>query len=191
MAEQRDTMEGLLTGLILALLMVFALLAVPLKSYVQPLIIVSAIPFGMVGAFWGHLIMGMTITMMSMFGMVALAGVVVNDSLVMVHFINRKRTLNADLEVAIREAGVVRFRPILLTSLTTFAGLSPLLMEKSMQARFLIPMALSLASGVLFATFVTLFLVPTGYLIVEDVKAMFRMLVGLGSRARTVSSELR
>ena len=191
MAEQRDTMEGLLTGLILALLMVFALLAVPLKSYVQPLIIMSAIPFGMVGAFWGHLIMGMTITMMSMFGMVALAGVVVNDSLVMVHFINRKRTLNADLEVAIREAGVVRFRPILLTSLTTFAGLSPLLMEKSMQARFLIPMALSLASGVLFATFVTLFLVPTGYLIVEDVKAMFRMLVGLGSRARTVSSELR
>ena len=191
MAEQRDTMEGLLTGLILALLMVFALLAVPLKSYVQPLIIMSAIPFGMVGAFWGHLIMGMTITMMSMFGMVALAGVVVNDSLVMVHFINRKRTLNADLEVAIREAGVVRFRPILLTSLTTFAGLSPLLMEKSMQARFLIPMALSLASDVLFTTFVTLFLVPTGYLIVEDVKAMFRMLVGLGSRARTVSSELR
>ena len=189
MAEQRGTMEGLLTGLILALLMVFALLAVPLKSYVQPLIIMSAIPFGMVGAFWGHLIMGMT--MMSMFGMVALAGVVVNDSLVMVYFINRKRTLNADLGVAIREAGVVRFRPILLTSLTTFAGLSPLLMEKSMQARFLIPMALSLASGVLFATFVTLCLVPTGYLIVEDVKAMFRMLVGLGSGARTVSSELR
>ena len=191
MAEQRDTMEGLLTGLILALLMVFALLAVPLKSYVQPLIIMSAIPFGMVGAFWGHLIMGMTITMMSMFGMVALAGVVVNDSLVMVHFINRKRTVNVDLGVAIREAGVVRFRPILLTSLTTFAGLSPLLMEKSMQARFLIPMALSLASGVLFATFITLFLVPTGYLIVEDVKAMLRMLVGLGSGARTVSSELR
>ena len=189
MAEQRDTMEGLLTGSILALLMVFALLAVPLKSYVQPLIIMSAIPFGMVGAFWGHLIMGMTITMMSMFGMVALAGVVVNDSLVMVHFINRKRKLNVDLGVAVREAGVVRFRPILLTSLTTFAGLSPLLMEKSMQARFLIPMALSLASGVLFATFITLFLVPTGYLIVEDVKAMFRMLVGLGSGARTVNSE--
>ena len=190
MAEQRDTIEGLLTGFTLALLMIFALLAVPLKSYVQPLIIMSAIPFGLVGAFWGHLIMGVTITMMSMFGMVALTGVVVNDSLVMVHFINRKRTLSADLGVAVREAGVVRFRPVLLTSLTTFAGLSPLLMEKSMQARFLIPMALSLASGVLFATFITLFLVPTGYLIVEDVKAMLRMLVGLGSGARAVNNEV-
>ena len=188
MAEQRDTTKGLQRGFILALLMVFALLAVPLKSYVQPLIVMSAIPFGMVGAFWGHLIMGMMITMMSLFGMVALAGVVVNDSLVMVHFINRRRKVNVDLEVAIREAGVVRFRPILLTSLTTFAGLSPLLFERSMQAHVLIPMALSLAAGVLFATFVTLFLVPTGYLILEDVKALFRMFFGLGSEVRTVES---
>ena len=188
MAEQRDTTKGLQRGFVLALLMVFALLAVPLKSYVQPLIVMSAIPFGMVGAFWGHLVMGMMITMMSLFGMVALAGVVVNDSLVMVHFINRRRKVNVDLEVAIREAGVVRFRPILLTSLTTFAGLSPLLFERSMQAHVLIPMALSLAAGVLFATFVTLFLVPTGYLILEDVKALFRMFFGLGSEVRTVES---
>ena len=181
MAEQQDTMAGLQRGFLLAFLMVFALLAVPLKSYVQPLIIMSAIPFGMVGAFWGHWVLGMSVTMMSVFGMVALAGVVVNDSLVMVHFINRRRRRNGDLGIAIREAGVVRFRPILLTSLTTFAGLSPLLLEKSMQARFLIPMALSLASGVLFATFITLLLVPTLYLIVEDIKATLRMVVGARS----------
>ena len=187
MAEQQDTMAGLQRGFLLAFLMVFALLAVPLKSYVQPLIIMSAIPFGMVGAFWGHWVLGMSVTMMSVFGMVALAGVVVNDSLVMVHFINRRRRRNGDLGIAIREAGVVRFRPILLTSLTTFAGLSPLLLEKSMQARFLIPMALSLASGVLFATFITLLLVPTLYLIVEDIKATLRMVVGLGAERKVPS----
>ncbi len=187
MAEQQDTMAGLQRGFILAFLTVFALLAVPLRSYVQPFIIMSAIPFGIVGAFWGHWVLGMTVTMMSVFGMVALAGVVVNDSLLMVDFINRRRRHNMDLEIAIREAGVVRFRPILLTSLTTFAGLSPLLLEKSMQARFLIPMALSLASGVLFATFITLLLVPTLYLIVEDIKAALRMVVGLGAERKVPS----
>ena len=187
MAEQRDTMAGLQRGFILAFLMVFALLAVPLRSYVQPFIIMSAIPFGIVGAFWGHWVLGMTVTMMSVFGMVALAGVVVNDSLLMVDFINRRRRRNMDLGIAIREAGVVRFRPILLTSLTTFAGLSPLLLEKSMQARFLIPMALSLAAGVLFATFVTLLLVPSLYLIVEDIKATLRMVVGLGAERKVPS----
>ena len=110
-----------------------------------------------------------------------------NDSLVMVYFINGRRRHNMDLEIAIREAGVVRFRPILLTSLTTFAGLSPLLLEKSMQARFLIPMALSLASGVLFATFITLLLVPTLYLIVEDIKAALRMVVGIGAERKVPS----
>ncbi len=189
MAEQRDTMEGLQRGFVLALLMIFALLAVPLKSYVQPLIVMSAIPFGLIGAFWGHLVMGMTITIMSLFGMVALAGVVVNDSLVMVHFINRRRETNVDLQIAIREAGVVRFRPILLTSLTTFAGLSPLLLEKSMQARFLVPMALSLAAGVLFATFVTLLLVPTSYLILEDLKSLLKTLLKPWINVSTVESE--
>ena len=187
MAEQQGAMAGLQRGASLALLMVFALLAVPLRSYVQPLIIMSAIPFGLVGAFWGHWVLGMTVSMMSVFGMVALAGVVVNDSLVMVYFINGRRRHNVDLEIAIREAGVVRFRPILLTSLTTFAGLSPLLLERSMQARFLIPMALSLAAGVLFATFITLLLVPTLYLIVEDIKATLRMVVGLGAERKVPS----
>ena len=187
MAEQQGAMAGLQRGASLALLMVFALLAVPLRSYVQPLIIMSAIPFGLVGAFWGHWVLGMTVSMMSVFGMVALAGVVVNDSLVMVYFINGRRRHNVDLEIAIREAGVVRFRPIVLTSLTTFAGLSPLLLERSMQARFLIPMALSLAAGVLFATFITLLLVPTLYLIVDDIKATLRMVVGLGAERKVPS----
>ncbi|MBI4520100.1 MAG: efflux RND transporter permease subunit [Gemmatimonadetes bacterium] len=170
-SEQRDTIGGLQRGFLLAMFMVFALLAVPLRSYVQPVIIMLAIPFGLVGAFWGHLVLGLNLTIMSLLGMVALAGVVVNDSLVMVHFINQKREAGMFLSEAVREAGAVRFRPILLTSLTTFAGLSPLLLEKSMQARFLIPMAASLAFGVMFATFVTLVLVPTSYVILEDLKA--------------------
>jgi multidrug efflux pump subunit AcrB len=170
--QQRDAIGGLRRGFILAMAAIFILLAVPLKSYVQPIIIMLAIPFGLVGAFWGHAILGLNMTIMSMFGVVALAGVVVNDSLVMVHFINQRREHGASVAAAAREAGVARFRPILLTSLTTFAGLSPIMLEKSMQARFLIPMAASLAFGVLFATFVTLILVPTSYLILEDIKAI-------------------
>ncbi|MCZ6810963.1 MAG: efflux RND transporter permease subunit, partial [Planctomycetota bacterium] len=169
-SEQRDAIGGLQRGFILAMVAVFILLAVPLKSYVQPIIIMLAIPFGLVGAFWGHVIMGLNLTLMSMFGFVALAGVVVNDSLIMVHFINQRRRHGATIDAAAREAGVARFRPILLTSLTTFAGLSPILLEKSMQARFLVPMAASLAFGVLFATFVTLILVPVSYLMLEDIK---------------------
>jgi multidrug efflux pump subunit AcrB len=172
-SEERDTIAGLQRGFALAVLLIYALLAIPLRSYVQPLVIMSAIPFGLVGAVWGHLVMGMDMTILSMFGIVALAGVVVNDSLVLVDFINRHRQSHP-LEVAIREAGVARFRPILLTSLTTFFGLLPLLLERSLQARFLIPMAVSLSFGVLFATFITLVLVPAGYLIAEDVKAAAR-----------------
>ena len=134
----------------------------------------TAIPFGLVGAIWGHLIMGMDLTILSMFGVVALAGVVVNDSLVMVDFINRHRETNDEIAAAVRQAGVVRFRPILLTSLTTFFGLLPLLLERSMQAQFLVPMAVSLAFGVMFATVISLVLVPTGYMIMEDVVARVR-----------------
>jgi multidrug efflux pump subunit AcrB len=170
-AEMRDSMGGLQRGFMIALVMIYALLAVPLKSYAQPLVIMSAIPFGIVGAVWGHLIMGMPLTILSMFGIVALAGVVVNDSLVMVDFINRNRRSTGDLAVAVRQAGVVRFRPILLTSLTTFFGLLPLLMEKSMQAKFMVPMAISLGFGVVFSTFISLVLVPAGYMIMEDLKA--------------------
>ena len=177
-AERRDSMDGLKRGFIVALFAIFALLAIPLRSYIQPVLIMSAIPFGLVGAVWGHVIMGLDLTILSMFGLVALTGVVVNDSLVMVDFVNRKRREGLDFEVAAREAGMARFRPILLTSLTTFFGLTPLILEKSMQARFLIPMAISLAFGVMFATFITLILIPCGYVILEDVGAFFRRLRG-------------
>jgi len=177
-AEQRDTMMGLARGFGIALFIIFALLAIPLRSYLQPVIIMSAIPFGLVGAVWGHIIMGLNLTVLSMFGIVALAGVVVNDSLVMVTFVNRRREAGATIEEAAREAGAARFRPILLTSLTTFGGLTPLLLETSMQAQFLIPMAVSLAFGVMFSTFITLILVPSEYLILEDLKRAGRWLRG-------------
>ena len=173
-AEQEEATGGLQIGFLIAMLVIFALLAIPLKSYVQPLIIMSAIPFGLVGAVWGHAIMGLDVTLMSMFGLVAVAGVVVNDSLVMVTFINRKRELHDELTIAVREAGVSRFRPILLTSLTTFFGLAPLMVVDSFDAMMVVPMAVSLAFGVMFATIVTLVLVPTAYLIIEDVKRLPR-----------------
>ena len=178
MAEQQDAIGGLQRGFLLALLMIFALLAVPLRSYVQPLIIMSAIPFGLVGAVWGHLFMGLDVTMMSMFGLVALSGVVVNDSLIMVDFINRKQSIHEDIFEAVREAGMNRFRPILLTSLTTFFGLAPLMTNRSFDAAFMVPMAVSLAFGVLFATFITLILVPTAYVILEDIRHVMRRIFG-------------
>ena len=177
--EQRETLTGLLRGFLFALLVIYALLAVPFRSYFQPLIVMSAIPFGLIGAIWGHVVMGLDLTILSFFGIVALTGVVVNDSLVLVDFINRAyRDQGLPLAKAIRVAGGSRFRPILLTSLTTFAGLTPLLLEKSMQAQFLIPMAVSLAFGVLFSTFIILLLVPCLYAIQEDIKAVFRRLLG-------------
>jgi len=172
--EQQETIEGMLSGYPLALLIIYALLAVPFRSYLQPLIVMSAIPFGLVGAIWGHVIMGMDLTILSMFGIVALSGVVVNDNLVMVVYINRFRDRGGKLADAVRQAGVARFRPIILTSLTTFVGLIPLILEKSVQAKFLIPMATSLAFGVLFATSISLLLVPAGYLVLEDFKGLFR-----------------
>ena len=176
-AEQQDAIGGLQIGFTLALFAIFALLAIPLKSYVQPLIIMSAIPFGLVGAVWGHIIVGVHISLMSTMGIVALSGVVVNDSLVMVDFINRNRRRAGSLLAAVQAAGAARFRPILLTSLTTFAGLAPLLFEQSTQADFLKPMAISLAFGVMFATFITLVLVPTAYMILEDVRWVLRRLL--------------
>ncbi len=179
-AEQRDAIAGLRAGFAIALFAIFALLAIPLKSYVQPLIIMSAIPFGLVGAVWGHMLLGYNVTLLSMFGLVALTGVVVNDSLIMVAFINKRREEHIDLQIAVREAGVGRFRPIILTSLTTFFGLVPLMAERSIQAAFLIPMAVSLAFGVLFATVITLVLVPAAYMILDDVGRGMRRLVGRG-----------
>ena len=172
--EQRDTLGSLFKNFSLALFVVYVLLAVPFKSYLQPLIIMSAIPFGFTGAVIGHIIMGMNLAVLSIIGIVALSGVVVNDSLVMVDFINRYKREDGktSLEAAMA-AGPRRFRPILLTSITTFVGLFPLLIEKSVQAQFLVPMAISLAYGVLFATLITLILVPTSYLIIDDVKEFF------------------
>lgn len=177
--QQQESLDGLVNGFVFALLMIYVLLAIPFSSYVQPLIVMSAIPFGIVGAIWGHIFLGMDLTLLSIFGIVALTGVVVNDSLVMVDFVNRARAAGLPLKDAIGEAGVARFRPIILTSLTTFAGLTPLLLEKSLQAQFLIPMATSLAFGVIFATFITLILVPTLYYVLEDVRvASSRLLQG-------------
>jgi len=179
--EQRKTLDGLGRNFILALLAIYALMAVPFRSYFQPLIVMTAIPFGMVGAFWGHILVGMDLNVLSLCGMIALAGVVVNDNLVLVDTINRGRAEGRELLGVVRDAGARRFRPILLTSMTTFAGLTPLMLEPSLQARFLIPMAVSLAYGVLFATAVSLVLVPCLYLILEDILRAVRWLLGRGS----------
>ena len=177
-AQQAETTGGLQRGFLLALFCIFALLAVPLRSYLQPLIIMAAIPFGLVGAVWGHMALGLEVSSMSMLGLVALSGVVVNDSLVMVDCINRKRETHTDPHAAVMEAGSNRFRAILLTSLTTFFGLGPLILERSMQAAFLVPMAVSLAFGVLFATFVTLILVPASYVILHDLQQAAGRILG-------------
>ncbi len=172
-ADQRESMDALFRGLGMAMIVIFAMLAVPLNSYVQPLIIMSAIPFGIVGAVIGHLIMGYSLSILSMFGVVALSGVVVNDSLVLIDFANRRRSAGMSALDAVHASGLTRFRPIILTTLTTFGGLAPMILETSRQARFLIPMALSLGFGVVFATLITLILVPAFYLILEDFQKLF------------------
>lgn len=171
--EQRESFGSLGWALLFVFFIIYALLAIPFKSYIQPIIVMSIIPFGMIGAVVGHWIMGLPLTIMSLLGMLALIGVVVNDSLVLVDFINKKRTQGGELMTAVLTAGAARFRPVMLTSLTTFIGLMPLLFEQSTQAQFLIPMAVSLGFGILFATVITLILVPVNYLIVECLKAIF------------------
>ena len=157
----------------MALVLIFSLLALQFRSYLQPFIIMAAIPFGLVGAVLGHLLLGYNLSIISVVGLVALTGIVVNDSLILVDFINRARDRGESTIQALLEAGVRRFRPILLTTLTTFFGLLPMLFEQSLQARFLIPMAISLAFGVLFSTFVILVLTPVLYVILEDFKGLF------------------
>jgi multidrug efflux pump subunit AcrB len=176
-ADRRESMQALFKGLGFALLIIYAMLAVPFNSYIQPMIIMLAIPFGIVGAIMGHLIMGYSLSVISTFGLVALSGVVVNDSLVLIEFANRRQRAGMDHFEAIREAAIHRFRPILLTTLTTFGGLAPMIFETSRQARFLIPMAISLGYGILFATVITLILVPSFYLIIEDIKNGFKMIL--------------
>jgi len=169
--EMRESLSALFGGLALALLMMYALIAIPFKSYVQPLIVMAAVPFGAFGAIIGHILLGYNLSVLSLMGIVGLSGVVVNDSLIMVDYANRLRREHPALE-AIKLAGVRRFRPILLTTLTTFGGLSPIIFETSRQAQFLIPMAISLGFGILFATGIILVLVPCFYMAVEDLRGM-------------------
>ncbi|UCE83375.1 MAG: efflux RND transporter permease subunit [Deltaproteobacteria bacterium] len=171
--EQKESMADVIRGFIIALFAIYALLAIPFRSFFQPFVVMAAIPFGIVGAIMGHLIMGHNLSLLSMFGVVGLAGVVVNDSLVLMDATNRFRRQGLNAHDAVSTAGALRFRAIILTSLTTFAGLTPMLLERSLQAQFLIPMAISLGFGVLFATVITLLLVPCGYMILEDLTNLF------------------
>jgi multidrug efflux pump subunit AcrB len=173
--EERETgnrVNWLYAGLIITL---YALLAIPFKSMLQPLIVLLAVPFGIIGAYAGHIVLDVTPSYLSVFGIMALTGVVVNDSLVLVDFINQKRREGMDVRQAVLISGVRRFRPIFLTSLTTFVGLVPLMLERAIHAQFLKPMAISLGFGILFATFITLLLIPSAYLLLEDLKGLSRV----------------
>lgn len=167
-ADQRESVQGLMKGLLGAIVLIYVILAIPFKSYGQPLIIMISIPFGIVGAVIGHLLMGYSLSVISIFGIVALSGVVVNDSLVLIDYFNQKRAQGLSVHDSIMEAGMQRFRPVVLTTLTTFGGLMPMIFETSRQARFLIPMAISLGFGILFATGITLLLIPSITMILED-----------------------
>ena len=175
--EQKESMATLKIGLLFVLFIIYALLAIPFGSYLQPLIVMGVIPFSIIGAVLGHVLLGMSLSISSLMGLLALTGVVVNDSLVLVDYVNKRIKEGLPLHDAVRMAGGARFRPILLTSLTTFVGLLPLIFEKSTQAQFLIPMAVSLGFGILFATFITLILIPASYMILED----FKRLLGISS----------
>lgn len=170
--ESGVLMKSLAIGFVLALFGIYALLAIPLRSYLQPLIIMGVIPFGIIGAVFGHIVLNMSFSMMSFFGVIALSGVVVNDSLIMVDFINSAIARGERLLDAVVDSGCLRFRAILLTSLTTFFGLLPMLLESSVQAQFVIPMAVSLGFGIIFATVITLILIPCLYIVLDDVKRL-------------------
>ena len=183
--EQKKFITSLAFGFAIALITIYILLAIPFGSYFQPLMVMSVIPFSIIGAIGGHAIMGLSLSISSAMGVLALIGVVVNDSLVLVDYTNKRIKEGMTVPEAIRFSGGARFRPILLTSLTTFAGLTPLILEKSTQAQFLIPMAVSLGFGILFATLLTLILVPVFYLIVEDFKNLLAWLAN-GFKVKTI-----
>ena len=169
-AEAEEAKQRTILGSIILFLVLYAILAIPLKSIIQPCFVMLAVPFAIIGALLGHIIMDITPSYLSIFGMLALAGIAVNDTLVMIDYINRQRSNGRNLLDATLEAGSKRFRPIMLTSVTTFGGLFPLMMERSLQAQFLIPMAVSLGFGVIFATGVTLYLVPCSLLLAQDLR---------------------
>jgi multidrug efflux pump subunit AcrB len=187
--EQQESLADIKRGFIIALFCIYALLAVPFKSFSQPLIVMSAIPFGIVGAVWGHLIMGFNISIVSLFGIVGLSGVVVNDSLVLIDRVNRLRKEGDSAHDAVIKGGMLRFRAIILTSLTTFGGLTPMMLEKSLQARFLIPMAVSLGFGVMFATGITLLLIPSGYMILDDIHGFMEKIKSIFRKQETAVPE--
>jgi multidrug efflux pump subunit AcrB len=168
--EEQKLMQRMILGFVASLFLIYGLLAVPLKSYVQPLIIMAVIPFGFIGAVVGHIVFDVAISMLSIFGLIALAGVVVNDSLILVEFVNRAREEEKSIDEALASAGKQRFRAILLTTMTTFVGLLPMLFETSTQAQFVIPMALSLSFGIVFATAITLVLIPCLYRVIYDLR---------------------
>ena len=159
--QQRKAQSSLLIGFLLALFAIYALLAIPFRSYLQPLVIMSTIPFGWIGALLGHLLLDIQLGLLSIYGIVGLSGVIVNDALVMLDFANEERAKGRDWPNALVRAGQMRFRPILLTSLTTFLGLFPIIIEQSVQAQFLIPMAVSLGVGIVFGTAVLMMIVPS------------------------------
>lgn len=172
-AEMRESIRSLWGGFLIAMFVIYSLLAIAFGSYVQPLIVMVAIPFGIVGGVIGHILLGHDLSLISLMGMIALSGVVVNDSLIMIDHANRHRG-DKSAFCAISQAGVRRFRPIILTTLTTFGGLTPIILETSRQATYLIPMAISLGFGIVFATGIILILVPSLYLVLEDVKNRFQ-----------------
>lgn len=182
--ETNKMLVSLFLGFVLALFGIYTLLAIPLKSYLQPLIIMGVIPFGIIGAIVGHILLGQPFNMMSFFGVIALSGVVVNDSLIMVDFVNKAMDEGTDLLSAVMDSGTVRFRAIMLTSLTTFLGLTPMLLEDSLQAQMVIPMATSLGFGIVFATLITLLLVPCLYIILDDLANA----TGMRGRSQQVQS---
>lgn len=177
--EKEEFQEYLMKAYIFALMAMYVMMAVLFRSYTQPLMVMSAVPFGLIGALGGHVLAGLDLTIWSLVGMIAVSGVVVNDNLVLVDFMNSNREKGIPLLESIRKAGIARFRPIMLTSLTTFGGLAPLMLERSLQAQFLIPMAVALAFGVLFATVISLVLVPALYHIVHDLETAGAKLVGI------------
>jgi multidrug efflux pump subunit AcrB len=172
--EQRESFGSLQSGLIAMIFVIYCLLALPLKSYIQPLVVMSVMPFGLIGAVLGHWLLGYDMSLLSILGLLALMGVLINDSLVLVDYINQRRRDGHQLIDAVLQAGVARFRPVFLTSMTTFFGLMPLILETSTSAQFLIPMAISLGFGILFATLVTLIMVPINILIVNDIAQLWK-----------------
>ena len=172
-AEMRESTQVLWGGFAMAMMIIYALLAIAFGSYIQPLIVMAAIPFGIFGSVIGHILLGYDLSLVSLMGVIALSGVVVNDSLIMIDYANKKRTDHSVFQ-AIHEAGIRRFRPIMLTTLTTFGGLTPIILETSRQATYLIPMAISLGFGIIFATGIILVIVPSLYMILEDAKSLIK-----------------